>query len=339
MLKSSIFVLIVFLSLFCISSCNKKDDIGKIPDSNKNEFIEKDSISGTEKIKLKYKVKKGDIFRYRMIAKTSNMEKSPATEDKEVKQDNEINYYYTKEVLDVDERGIANYKITFDSITISSKLDDKSIFYNSNINDSVKENPAFLQYNAVIKNPFFMRVSPIGEINDVYGLEKIFESLFKALGDTLDETEKLEIKQQFGEESIKEILQQEYQIFPAEPVRVDSSWTKSFTTTVLFFEVLNNAKYTLKGIEDKNGNIIANIEAFLNVEFKNREVKERGMKISIADSETSGTGKISINLNKGCIQTKETSTTLRLDLKLSAGGQSAMSSQGVTTNLSVQLLE
>ncbi|MCX7877795.1 MAG: DUF6263 family protein [Ignavibacteria bacterium] len=338
MLKFPISVAIVILSLCFIISCNKKDDPGTVQNTSKSEFIIKDSVTGAEKVILKYKVKKGDVFKYKMIAKTSNMEKSPATEDKEIKQDNEINYFYTKEVLDVDESGIANFKVTFDSITISSKMDEESIFYNSNVNDSVRENPAFIQYNAIINNPFYMRVSPQGEINDVYGLEKVFENLFKALGDTLDEREKMEIKQQFGQESIKEILQQEYQICPKDPLSVDSSWTKSFTTTVLFFEVLNNAKYTLKGIDDKNGNILANIEALLNVEFKNKEVKERGMKIAIADSETTGSGKISINLNKGCIQSKETSTTLRLDLKLSAGGQSAMSSQGVTTNLIVQLL-
>jgi hypothetical protein len=60
----------------------------------------------------------------------------------------------------------------FDSITISAKLDTQSIAYNSNINDSMRLNPAFFQYNAVIKESFYMRVSPLGEITDVYGLEK-----------------------------------------------------------------------------------------------------------------------------------------------------------------------
>jgi hypothetical protein len=336
MIKTAVYSVVFLFILFALA-CDKKNDT-KTDTDVKSEFIIKDSVSGSEKVLLRYKVKKGDIFRYRMIARTSNMEKSPATNDKEIKQDNEIYYFYTKEATDVDESGIVSYKVTFDSITISSRMDDQSLFYNSNIDDSVKQNPAFIQYNAVIKNPFYMRVSSSGEINDVYGLEKVYESLFKALGDTLSERDKSEIKQEFGEESIKEILQQEYQIFPGEAVAVDSGWTKSFTTTILFFEVLNNARYVLKSVEKKENNTTVNIEAFLNVEFKTREVKDRGMKIQIADSETSGSGKISVNLDKGCVSSKETSTTLRLDLKLSAGGQSAKSTQGVTTNLTVTLL-
>jgi hypothetical protein len=335
------FVLNIILALLFtyIYGCgNKKDEKTGSNDSTSTNLIKKDSISGKDMVQLKYAVKKGDKFNYKMVAKTSNMEKSPATEDKEVKQDNEINYYYSKEVNDVDASGIISFKMNFDSINISSSMGDQSIKYNSNINDSVKNNPAFIQYNAVVNNPFFVRVNPYGEITDVYGMEKIYEVLFKALGDTLKEADKQQIKESFGEESIKEILQQEYQVCPTTSITVDSNWTKSFNTTVLFFDVVNNAKYTLKSVEDKNGQKIANVEAILVVEFKNREVKEKGMTVKVENAETSGSGKIALNLNRGCIVNKETVTNLKLDMKLSAQGQSANSSQAVTTNLTVTLL-
>ncbi len=62
------------------------------------------------------------------------------------------------------------------------------------------------------------------------------------------------------------------------------------------------------------------------------------MTVKVENAETSGNGKISLNLNRGCIAYKETNTSLKLDLKLSAQGQSANSSQAVTTNLTVTLL-
>lgn len=334
------FVLNILLALVLVIAygCGDKKDEKTNNDKSANDLIKKDSISGKQLVTLKYVVKKGDKFSYKMVAKTSNMEKSPATEDKEVKQENQINYFYTKEVNDVDAAGIISYKMVFDSIIITSSMGEQSIRYNSNVNDSVKKNQAFIQYNSVIKNPFYLRVGSNGEITDVYGLEAVYDSLFKALGDTLKESEKEEIRQSFGKESIKEILQQEYQICPKEPLAVDSNWIKTYNTTVLFFEVVNNAKYTLKGIENKEGNSIANIEAILNVEFKNKEVTEKGMKVSVLNSETSGSGKISFNLNRGCISFKETNTNLKLELKLSAQGQSANSTQAVTTNLVVTLL-
>jgi hypothetical protein len=119
---------------------------------------------------------------------------------------------------------------------------------------------------------------------------------------------------------------------------MDSSWIKSYNTQLMLFDVVNSAKYTLKSIEDKDNQKVANIEAVQNVEFLNKEVKQRGVKFSIENSETSGIGKITFNINKGCITNKETTTTLNLDMKMSAQGQAAKSVQKVKTNLLVTLL-
>ena len=217
-------------------------------------------------------------------------------------------------------------------------MGEQKIKYNSNVNDTVKTNPAFIQYNAVMNEPFFMRVSPNGEITDLYGLEKIYDNLFKALGDTLKDEDKQTIKDTFGKESIKEIMQQEYQVFPKNDVMPDSSWQRSYNTQVLFFEVSNNAKYILKSVTDKDGIKSANIEAQLNVEFLSKEAKEQGVKFKIDKAETGGSGKITMNLNRGCITAKETNTNLNLELSLSAQGQSAKSKQTVSTSLNVVLL-
>jgi hypothetical protein len=339
MSKMHAFKLLFVLLLLFVVGCGKKEEK---PVNKENpeilSLIKKDSLTGKEEVMMKYIVKKGDTFFYKMTARTATTENSPATEGKDVSQDNEINYFYTKEVQDVDASGIITYKVQYDSITINAQVEGKTIKYNSNINDTIKSNPAFIQYNAVIKEPFFIRVKNNGEITDIYGLEKIHENLFKALGDTLKEEEKQTIKDSFGKESIKEILQQEYQMFPDHPVDVDSSWVKSYNTQLLFFDAVNSARYTLKSIEDKDDQKIINIDAVQNVEFLNKEVKQRGVKFVIENAETSGTGKIAFNLNRGCITSKETTTKLDLDMRLSAQGQSAKSVQKVQTNLNVSLL-
>jgi hypothetical protein len=340
MYKSLAFKLLMAALIIYTVGCGKKENNTNISqkDSVVNSLISKDSVTGQQKIQLKYIVSKGDTFHYRMVAKTSTTEKSPATQNKEVSQDNEINYYYTKEVDNVESSGIITYKVTYDSILISSQMGEQTLKYNSNVNDSMKNNPAFLQYNAVLREPFYIRVSQTGEITDVYGLEKIHQNLFKALGDTLSEKDKESIKESFGEQSVKEVLQQEYQMFPSTPVYVDSSWVKSYNTQILFFDVVNSAKYTLKSIEKKDDQTFANIEASLVVDFLNKEVKEQGVKLTVEKSETSGSGKIAFDLNRGCITNKETATDLNLEMRMSAQGQSANTTQKVKTNLTVTLL-
>lgn len=340
MYKRYAFIAVFVSFLIYFTGCTKKDDktdVNKNDTSKSSQLIKKDSVTGKQKVFLKYEPKKGDIFRYRMTAKNTNSEKSFATENKEVTDNDESSYYYTKEVQDVDQSGIITFKVTFDSIMVSMNSGDKSIAYNSNVNDTIKSKPAFIQYNAVIKEPFFVRVKPEGDISDVYGLEKIQDNLFKALGDTLKEADKSQIREQ-NKGQIQGILQQEYQTFPKQEVFMDSSWTKSMESQVLVFDVQNNAKYTLKGIENKNNQNFANIDATLDIVFINREVKEKGVKLNIENAETNGTGKIVFNIDRGCVTSKETSITLSVQMKMAAQGQSANSEQKLITNLSITLL-
>src|SRR5438876_11354447 len=139
--RNSIVFLLVSYFIFLIG-CSKKDEKQVSGSDTTVILIKKDSVTGKDKIQLKYVVKKGDKLSYKMTAKTSTTENSPATEGKDVKQDNEINYFYTKDVQDVDKNGIITFKVQYDSIIIASSMDEKSVKYNSNLSDSVRNNPA-----------------------------------------------------------------------------------------------------------------------------------------------------------------------------------------------------
>ena len=334
-----IFIILISVMLFngCGDKKDGKTDNGKV-DSVAASLIKKDSVTGKDKVLLKYIVKPGDKMFYKINVKTARTAKGTATNDQEQKEENIMNYYYTKEVKDIDVNGFVTFITTIDSINITSTFADNKRVYNSNVNDSNLHSRDFFEYTALIKSPFYMRVSSQGEITDMFGLEKIYENLFKELGDTLTEQEKGRVKEAFGKDAIIEIMQQEYQLFPGGEIMTDSSWVKTFSTMAIVFEVLNNAKYTFKGIENKDGKVLANIEALLNVEFKNKEAKEQGIKLTLEDSETSGSGKIQVNLSRGCVQYKETATVLKMNMKLSAQGQTEKSHQGITTNIVVSLL-
>jgi hypothetical protein len=130
------------------------------------------------------------------------------------------------------------------------------------------------------------------------------------------------VKESFGKDAIMEIMQQEYQVFPTTEMVTDSSWVKTFTTMAIVFEVLNNANTRSRERKLKTERCWQRVEALLNVEFKNREAKKQGIKSTLEDSETSGTGRIQVNLSRGCVQYKETATVLKMNMKLSAQGQS-----------------
>jgi hypothetical protein len=343
---SAPFLLLIFtVALIGYSGCDKKEtdntEQNKSKSSGDNSDLVKKDDKGT-KVNLIVKPKKGEVFRYKINAKTSSSEKSPLTGDKEMTSDQDINYFYSEEVTDISSGGIVTYKITFDSINIVSgiKSADSSVSmtYNSNIKDSAYSKPEFLQYNAIMKEEFFARVSPQGEISDIYGLETVYEKIFKGLGDTLSVEQKNELKDSFGQEAIKAVLQQQFQMFPQNEVYKDSTWTRSYETQILIFPVKNILTYKISDIKEEKGSTLLTIDADLAVEFMQKEFKEKDMTYKAEQISTGGRGKIIYDITKGCVANKETSTNIDLGLKLSARGQSIMTSQKVKTELKVQLL-
>lgn len=305
-----------------------------------SELIVKDE-KGT-KVSLLLKPKKGDTFRYKINAKTTSSEKSPLTGDKEMTSEQDINYFYTEEVNDVTSSGIITYKIRFDSINIVSsvKSADSSVtlVYNSNIKDSVHSKPDFLQYNAIMHEEFFARVSPQGEISEIYGLEGVYDKIFKGLGDTLTSEMKNELKNSFGKEAITAVLQQQFQMFPQSEVYQDSTWNRSYETQILIFPVKNILTYKISDIKEDKGKTVVTIDADLAVEFIEKEFKDKGMSYKAEEINTGGRGKIMFDITRSCVVKKETTTNIDLGMKISARGQSITTSQKVKTQLDVQEL-
>jgi hypothetical protein len=332
---------VVFASLVSLSSCGKKDEGTKTntTKTDANEFVKSDANG--QKVTLKYAPKKGDKFNYKMTAKTFSTEKSPGTGDEEVTSEQSMLYYYSQEVTDINASGYITLKMKYDSIIITEKLiaRDSSITqtYNSNKKDSVSAKIDYVQYNALAGQEFKFRVSPKGEISEVIELEQIHERIFKALGDTLKAEEKAKIKESMGSEALKSIIQNQFQKFPDNDVSKDSSWTFNSETTLSIFPIRNILSYKLKDINTEKG-VVIGIEATLGIEFLSKEEKQQGMTIKLTDENAGGTGTVTIDLSKGCIVKKETTTNINMNLKLSAKGQSANSKQSLKTNLNVELL-
>ena len=333
-------ILIIFIStgLVTLQSCGKSGDKkDTLKTQGNNDLIKGDRIT------LKMVPKKGEVFRYGMTAKTSQKENSAMTGGKDVTQDQTTYYYYRQEVTDT-ANGVTTFKVTFDSISVvfENKLPGDSIqkvVYNSNVKDSIYSKPDFVQYNSTIGEPFNITVSPKGEIGDVYGLQKIYDKIFKGFGDTLKEADKSQIKESFGNEAIKSVLQQQFQIFPDNEVVKDSAWTRSYDTQLLVFPGRNSLSYKILDVKTENGETIVTIDADLSTTLLKDEVKDKQATYKVENSSFNGKGTILFNLTRGFVVKKETTTKIDLTLKLTGGGQSMSSTQNVTTQMNVNILK
>ena len=329
-----IFIFLTATLLF-LQSCDEKVNNNT---SGKNSDLIREA-NGKTYVNAKYNPELNSKFSYKIIAETSSSDKSPATNNQEMKSRQMMTYYYTQEVESIDNEGIITMKMSFDSIQVLSaaEMNDSTIteLYNSNVKDSIYNLPDFIQYNALINQRFYLRIDKTGDILDVYGLEKVYENIYKALGDTLSEQDKSLVKESFGKESIKGIIQNQFQIFPQTEITIDSAWTRSYETNLLVFPVRNNLSYTLLEINEEGDQSILKIKADLGIDFLNKEINEEGAKYTLTKSDASGTGEVLFDLKSGWIVKKNTQTTIEMEAKLSARGQSVTSVQKLTTNLTV----
>lgn len=344
-INTFILIITVTISIAVYHGCTKKEETGKDKDSKvQSELIKKDD-KGT-KVDLKLKPKVGDKYGYKMVSTTTTTDKGPITGNKDFLTEQEISYFFTQEVSEISSAGVITYKMKYDSIKIITNLKsgDSSLSetYNSNIKDSTYAKLDFVQHNAIIGQEFRIRVSPQGEVYDVYELEKIHENVFKIFGDTLTEQQKASLKSDMDSESLKNIIQNQYQKFPLFDVYKDSLWTYTVDAQIpvygVIFPVKNNLQYKLADIKETNGDVIVTIDASMGVEFESKERKENTLTVKIEESEGVGKGTIIFNLTKGCVVKKETKTNLNLKQKLSARGQSAKSLQTLSTMMLVEML-
>lgn len=342
-------VFAIIIGVFTLSSCGQKNEKDKQNTDKKSssELIKKDDKG--EKADLKLVPKVNEKFHYKMTTKTVSTENSFATGDEDITSENINTFYYTQEVAEISSSGVVTYKVKYDSISASYKISKKdssiAIQYNSNIQDSVYKMESNILNNALIGQEFRMRVSQLGEILDVYEIEKIHDNIFKAIGDTLKPQQKEALKESLDIVSeIKKISTNQFQKFAGGDIYKDSSWTFSQETSIPFmqitvFPVKNVLEYKVKEYQVKDGDVLVVIDATLGIDYINKEQKDKnGVKIQILDSKPEGKGSILFNLTKGCIVKKETNTNIPIDAKITIKGQSAKAKQNSTTSLSLELL-
>ncbi|MCB0721616.1 MAG: hypothetical protein KDC42_04845 [Ignavibacteriae bacterium] len=329
---------VLTVSLVTMMSCGDSTKENQSSGKNSDLLIKDDK---GEKVKLLIKPQEKDTLRYKMVAKQSETEKGTTEKEGSITVEQEISYYYSQ-VVDRVEDNAVSYRMQYDSIQIVSKIQSPdstvTIIYNSNVKDSIYNYPDFIQFNATIGTPFYMRVSDKGTVLDLYGMEKIYDNIYKALGDTLSPNDKSVVQNSIGE-SMKAVLQQQFQKFPdSNEVYKDSSWTSSYETQLSVFPVKNILGYKITDIKEEDGNILITIDASLSTEVIKKEITEKNTKAVLDNLEAKGSGTIIYNLSRGCIKSKQTQTDLKAKVTLSQGSQSLTTDKDQTSSVIVERL-
>lgn len=284
--------------------------------------MEKQAIlAGSEIIHLYYGVNKGDVFQYEVELSQDNFENGVSTDYSDVKNYESKVYFYTKVVHSIEENGNITFKVHFDSINV---FEGNSYYSNKHRFNSTycyknrlisPDSAAYMEYYAVIGTPFFITVSKYGEVTEAYGLQEVYNNIFKMFNDTLNTDEKTTVKEQFGSDELIDIFQNEYIMFPENGVDGNSlSWTRKNNMLVTYFESENTASYEILNKENGIFTIQGDLQSKL---IENEFITEDSIKIKVKNFDSKYSGKSVFDSNIGCVKSRDNSGKMALYLELS----------------------
>ncbi|MBD3271141.1 MAG: hypothetical protein GF384_01220, partial [Elusimicrobia bacterium] len=145
-------------------------------------------------------------------------------------------------VINVREGGLAEVTVTYKDISVKQTTPHSTIEYDSS--NPPQEIPVnAIGFHALVGQKFSMVLMPLGGVLEVNGMDRVFDAMVKQIEDKghyMSATDKDRIQNQFGEDAMKEMIEQMVAIYPDHPVKINDSWSKEIVLFKGFPGIFSN---------------------------------------------------------------------------------------------------
>jgi hypothetical protein len=206
------------------------------------------SDSATDKIQLRLRLQKGESYNLRM---TVNQKISQNIQGQQQDMTQTIGTGYLFNVADVNENEMASVKVTYRSILFRQDGPMGTIEYDSS-NPPAAVPPMAMGFAALVGQSFSMIISPEGHVKSIQGVDAMLTRMMKQFDlpdDSMRDSVEKNLREQFGDEALKESMENLMAIYPDKPVGTGDSWTKKVIISKGFPFILDNT-WTLKTRKD-----------------------------------------------------------------------------------------
>ncbi|MEJ5350266.1 MAG: DUF6263 family protein [Melioribacteraceae bacterium] len=310
------YLLLIIISISLIFSCGKKEEKqnGEIAKSK----LESIDLKG-EKVFLRYKFEKGDKFKYKLTTITSSQESVQADSLMQAKSTQTTTYVFDVEVIDVDADKTAELGITISSLKLDADINGQKISFDSNKKLTDEEKQKFGDYLSLHNTPYRARVSELGEVVEVFRLDKMIDKLnsLQPQKQNLTAEQKAQYAKSLGDALIRPITQLLFRELPQKSLAKDSTWEKNYPGQLSVFKIDNTITYKVEDFVKLNDHRAAKLSASLSCTWTgNKKGEENGIKYNFSDPKITGTGNILFNIDKGMLIRAETGTSVELTANL-----------------------
>ncbi len=308
--------LLLFALILIMTACGgKKNDPANLADL-------KPVDAKGESFLFKYTFQKGQELKYKLTTINSADEEIKADSVSGTKVNETANYTIALSALDVDKDSVAEFNVTVTAVDLDSKVNGNETKYSSSDTKmKPEEKKAFIQYEAILNNPFRMRVNGKGEVLEVSRVDKIVDKILalnpppKPL--TIDEKNTL-IKN-ISEGAIQPLVQQLFRLMPDKKLKVDSTWTYSYPNQVGQLLITNKVVFKFDELLGASGNKIAKISAQMIPTISgNKNMTDGKIDAVFDDPKISGGGTAFFDVEAGILQKSETWTSQEFRIVLTS---------------------
>jgi hypothetical protein len=209
-------------------------------------------VHAQEKYILRLNLEAGQRYQQRMTM-SQNIDQVMNGITITMNQDMTLDYDYS--VTDIDAQGVATVESTYDRVASKVRTQGMSVSYDSATAEG-PISPEFRPLAAMVGKTFTMRISPLGSVVSIEGLSEILDAVIAEM--TIDGPAREQVlenmKRQFGEEAMKELIEQAMAIYPPEPVAVGDSWVKTIEIRQMVPLKLDNT-WVLKEVSENTATL------------------------------------------------------------------------------------
>ncbi len=334
-------LLIAFLLIGCgnkkeeAASNNKTGvdttDIKTIPVENPNQqFV------------LRYKFQKNKTYKYRLTAISTDSINIQADSTIHQNIHQNISYLIELNLANMDKDSVMELNCTFKHVKLDADANGQKFNYESGVTKDSATISHYPEYQALIDNPFSVRINKLGEILEIFRADRITDSFLKLKGytDSVSTEQKNTLRNNIVDGALKPLLILIFRKIPEKPVAKDSTW--SFTQQpgkLMVFEIQNTNTFKVDNLEKMNNDKIATIQAGLKVNISGKQkVTDRGATYEFQKPITEANGKIFFNITEGYIQKSKTTTRIEVSYKMEAPGQKGTKSEVILNTNIVEFL-
>lgn len=342
------YLLSFLLSAALIAGCGKdsKDEQAGQDSTASGEIATVKDDNPPASVILKYKLENNGKYRYKLTSETTNEQTISADSTMTMGMKQFITYIIDCEVREIDQDSVAEVRMVFSSVKIDAESGPQKFSYESGkLVDSTRMQD-IVQYEAVVNNPFSVRISSTGEIVELYRTDKIinkFIELQKAQNRITPE-QKMQVQMTLNEGMLKPIVQQIFRKLPEQTLTAQAKWQDSKPTKLGAFDITQKVDYNVSGFEKLRDEKLIVMTSVLAIDAKAKEpFTERGVKYILSKPKAEGNGKVYFNIDKGCLQKSESSSRVEMNMVMEApkgtpGPQKAVRKESVVSKDIVQLL-